>query len=544
MIRRMTFRNWRRLFRRKDDYSGREIFSGIPPQAPVKVYEHDYWWSDKWDPMRYGKEYDFSKPFFEQFFELLKTVPLPSKSVINMVNSEFSDQAGNMKNSYLCFDGNNIEDSAYLVKGLYMNDCFDMTESAHDELSYEGVMIDEGYRVFYSVDCENCSDVWFSKDLVGCSDCLGCVNLRNRSYYIFNQPYGKEQYFEELRKINLNQFQVIQDLRVKAEKHWIKYPVKFMRGSRNINSSGEHIQDTKNVKYCYSIHDGENLKYCQLLWDKAVDSYDYTNWGMRASLIYESVVCGMQVSNIRFSFDCWPSSGDLEYCINCHSSSNLFGCVGLKKKEYCIFNKQYSKEEYSDLRNKIIAHMNSAPYLDSKGRIYKYGEFFPSELSLFAYNETVANDYFPLTKEEALGRGYRWQDPEAKEFETTLDARNLPGIDDATENILKEVIKCASCNKAYRIIQTEFVFLKKNNLPLPHKCPDCRFKYRFRFVNPPRFWHRRCTCGGVKSDNGVYANQTAHFHGSIHCPNEFETSYAPERPEIVYCEDCYQAEVV
>ncbi|MBI4119570.1 MAG: hypothetical protein HY456_01835 [Parcubacteria group bacterium] len=50
-------------------------------------------------------------------------------------------------------------------------------------------------------------------------------------------------------------------------------------------------------------------------------------------------------------------------------------------------------------------------------------------------------------------------------------------------------------------------------------------------------------CTGRESDNEVYENATDHFHGEDHCPNEFETSYAPERSEIVYCEQCYNAEV-
>jgi len=27
------------------------------------------------------------------------------------------------------------------------------------------------------------------------------------------------------------------------------------------------------------------------------------------------------------------------------------------------------------------------------------------------------------------------------------------------------------------------------------------------------------------------------------CTNEFETPYAPDRPEIVYCEECYNKEI-
>ena len=40
----------------------------------------------------------------------------------------------------------------------------------------------------------------------------------------------------------------------------------------------------------------------------------------------------------------------LEYCDSCQNSQNLLGCISVKKGEYMIFNKKYSKE-------KIIEHM-------------------------------------------------------------------------------------------------------------------------------------------------------------------------------------------
>src|SRR3989338_142618 len=70
VIRRFVFWNERNLFRKKDELTGKEIFSHFPPASPVKIYHHDYWWSDKWNPMQYGRDYDFSRPFFEQFNEL------------------------------------------------------------------------------------------------------------------------------------------------------------------------------------------------------------------------------------------------------------------------------------------------------------------------------------------------------------------------------------------------------------------------------------------------------------------------------------------
>ena len=89
----------------------------------------------------------------------------------------------------------------------------------------------------------------------------------------------------------------------------------------------------------------------------------------------------------------------------------------------------------------------------------------------------------------------------------------------------------------------EFNFLKRMGLPLPRLCPNCRYKERIKYINPPKFYERACACVGVQSDSEAYKNAVSHFHGQAHCPNKFETSYAPEMKDIVYCEQCYQAEV-
>lgn len=235
---------------------------------------------------------------------------------------------------------------------------------------------------------------------------------------------------------------------------------------------------------------------------------------------------------------------DLEYCAFCNGSSNCFGCVGLQKKSYCILNKQYSKDDFFALREKIIRHMNEMPYTNAMGRIYRYGEFFPPEFSPFAYNETIAQDFFPLTKEQAEVKGFLWREPEMREYQTTIDAANLPDrIGDVQDSILKEIIKCASCGRPYRIIQMELQFLRQMSLPLPHLCPNCRHTERLKLRNAPRFYPRACQCAGQGSENGVYQNAASHQHGASPCPKEFETSYAPDRKEIIYCEFCYQVEV-
>jgi len=216
--------------------------------------------------------------------------------------------------------------------------------------------------------------------------------------------------------------------------------------------------------------------------------------------------------------------------------------VGLQKKQYCIFNVQYSKEEYFALREKIIKQMAEMPYRNAKGITYSYGEFFPEEFSPFVYNETQLIDIYPLTKEEAIAKGYSWREPELKEYQTTILASNLPDVILQTpETILKELIQCETCKRAYRITQSEFDFLKKMGIPLPRSCFNCRLAVRFVKLNKPLYYHRQCIC---MNGGRVYKNANAHSHGEKPCPNEFETSYAPDCPEIIYCEQCYQAEVV
>ena len=61
--RRWAFRNERGLYKRKCDFSGKEIFSMYAPDSPVKVYDRDIWLSDVWNPLDYGKEIDWSRPF-------------------------------------------------------------------------------------------------------------------------------------------------------------------------------------------------------------------------------------------------------------------------------------------------------------------------------------------------------------------------------------------------------------------------------------------------------------------------------------------------
>lgn len=78
--------------------------------------------------------------------------------------------------------------------------------------------------------------------------------------------------------------------------------------------------------------------------------------------------------------------------------------MGLRNKQYCILNKQYSKEEYETLVPQIIEKMITDG---------ERGESFDPRIAPFGYNESLADEHFPRDKETALAEGYRRCDYEA-----------------------------------------------------------------------------------------------------------------------------------
>ncbi len=536
MQRRMSFLNERTLYKRTCDMTGEFIVSLFPQDSEVPVYSPKAWWGDNWDAIDYGQEYDFSRPFFEQFGQLLRKVPQFSlqNQYTTMIRTEYVNMGTYLKDCYLVFNTSHSEDCAFTTFFLKGKKSLDMYGCVQCDLCYEGINFGNCYRTFYSRNCNDCIDVYFSKNLRGCSNCFGCVNLRNQKYYIFNKKYLKEEYEKEIKKYNLGSFKTVKEIIQKVKVFEKGFPNRFIEETHNTNVSGNQIHYSKNVFKSFEMVGVEDSKYCQFVFYKpARECYDMTLWGQNATRIYECMGAGDSQDMVKFSFDCWAPGYNIEYSYHIVSpNKNLFGCIGLKNKEYCILNKQYTKKEYEVMVKKIKKHMDDMPYIDKMGRVYKYGEFFPTEISLFAYNETFAQSYSPLTKEEILNKGFAWKDIEINPHKITLKARDIPDdIKDVDESILKQVIECSVSKRAFQITPMEYQFYKSMNIPIPRLHSDERHKNRLKKRNPMKLWHRQCMC-----------KQDKHEHKG-RCPIEFETSYSPERKEIVYCKDCYQKEV-
>jgi CxxC-x17-CxxC domain-containing protein len=119
---------------------------------------------------------------------------------------------------------------------------------------------------------------------------------------------------------------------------------------------------------------------------------------------------------------------------------------------------------------------------------------------------------------------FNWSDYEAPfpKVEKIIPANKLPeNISEIPDDILNWAIECEITKKPFRIIKQELDFYRKYNLPIPRKHPSQRHLERMNFRNPRKLFKRKCD----------------------KCGKKIQTTYNPERLEIVYCQDCYEREI-
>ena len=526
--RRWAWRNNMSLYNRTCELCGKGVVSIYHPDSGLTIYCNKCWWSDKWDPYKYGQDFDFSRPFFPQFKELLNKVPMlgmQNDDGIASVNSEYAADFAFSKNCYLTAAGWYCDNIMYSYYTCYDRDTMDSFFLKNSERCYECFESDRLFDSKYCYFCFDSMNLSFCYDMRNCQNCFMCTGLRGKKYCFKNEQYTKEEYEKILENYRLDTYSGVEKAKKEFEKLLVKYPRRCSINFKSVNTTGELTTFSKNSKNCFVVKNAENVRYSDYsgsLGDPIKDSFDLTMTG-GSSENYECVTSDHSQLNFFAIFS--VKSQDIRYCQHCHNCKHCFGCVGMRNANYCIFNKQYTKEEYNKLVAKIILQMNNMPYKDKRGIEYKYGEFYPIELSYFGYNESCAMEQFSLTKEETLENGYNWQDNTQRTTgKETLRPEEIPeSIYDVDDSILDQILLCINCQRNFKIVQNELNFYRKMKVPIPRRCFYCRHANRIKNKNPFKLWHRTCMKEG--------------------CNNEFETSYAPDRPEIVYCEKCYQAEI-
>lgn len=515
--RRISFRNFRSLYRRKCDATGKSIVSMYHKEQPFPVYDNEHWWSDAWEWAQYGIGVDFDRPFFDQYKDLVDRVPRTATMNFQSSNCQYSNPALHSNDCYLVFGCVRNENCLYGHIVWDSHDCMDNLYASRCRQCSECVDCMDCHGVHFSTECVGCTDSYFLHDCQWCSDCFGCTNLRNQSCCFFNEQLTQKQYKEKIQSIDLSQASTLQKGKAWLEKNKREscvFPELF--GVKNENVTWNHIYESNNCWCVFDTQASEDSKYV------------YTGYGIQNS--YDISFTWWMT---RFSYDCLTMWGS-ESCLFCHSvfdssecilsefcygCDSLFGCQWLRKKKHCILNMSYAKNEYEQLAWKLIDHMTSTG---------EWGEFFPHTLSPFGYNESIAQEYRPLSKTDIESKGWNWYEyPESpfggrayiplpiKEYDETK-----VWVEMAHKNIdecLQGVLVCDVTKRPYKVVRQELLFCIQHSLPIATRHPDQRHVDRMSLRNPRKLCTRTCD----------------------QSQKEIQTTYTPDRPERVLCEKCY-----
>jgi hypothetical protein len=539
MARRMNFRNLRSLYRRTCGLCNKSIITMYHSDDPAPVYCTECWQGDGWDARDYAQEIDWARPFLEQWRELFQKVPRYPlwKPGGAMQNSEYTNYSIDNKNCYLSYSVVRCEDTFYSENIDDSKQCGDCLYVKGGELCYENIDSNKNSHCAYTFQCRDSIDSWFIFDCANSQNCFMSANLRNGRYVFRGEQISREEYMKRMADIDTENPETIQELK-KEFRELIKKSIhRYAYILQSPGAIGEQVQNSREVFYGFNVYNAENIRYgARVLGGKdLVDVYGSSE----AELSYEGVASSFGVANSRFCFLCDNTTSDITYCALCKGVTNCFGSIAIKKKSYCILNKEYSKEEYEALVPKLITHMNERPYVDAKGREYRFGEFFPFEFAPFAYNETVAHDYFPVDEALANERGYQWKGKDLRDYKITIDAASWNAKpSEVSDEITKEIIGCINqgnpetqCTTAFRITPDELVFLRRMKVSFPKQCPNCRHYERLATRAPMRLHQGACTCA-----------VSIHGH-EVPCGTAFETPWDSEHIANLYCEQCYQQEV-
>jgi hypothetical protein len=505
--RRLGHINQFNLFRRTCSASGEVIISQYPVDATFPVYAQKYWHSEDFDPSLQAREIDFTRPFFDQFYELQCTVARPAlfTTYLDNVNSSYTNYAGYNKNCYLLFQSGYGEDcyySYFLERGRNCVDCY----ATHDcELAYEIIDCKNCYHVAYLRSCELCSDSYFLEDCISCSRCIGCVGLRHKELHAFNRPVSAQEF--EVLRAQLQSQRGLAELSEKLRALRQGFPRRFATQVRCEDVSGEGLESCAEVYESYDCLGVQNGAHLSMCFSPSKDLLDCDGCGI-GELLYESHQSGLNGYRLFCTLACIENVYDLAYCDLCQSSHDLFGCVGMRRAEFSILNKAYTEKHYRELTARLQAHMKQTS---------EWGEFFPLQRSLVPYNLSIAQLRYPLTKAQATAAGYAWYD---KSLGIACNGEySLPdSLAETDQTLCSKVLACASCGDGYKVIRQEYAFLRRMKLAPPRQCFRCRHKRRMQARNPQQLWDRHCS----------------------NCAKSIRSSISPQVFGPVLCADCYE----
>jgi hypothetical protein len=473
--RKLAWQNEYQIYKRKCDATGKTMVSVYKDDANCPVYEKEFWSGDEW--VLPEMDYDESRPFFEQYWEFSKQVPRPSTNRVGAENSEYAHLIFDSKSCYLSFQVFQSENLIGCYRSVRLKDSANSFFCIDSELLCECVNCSRGYNLKFSEDCENCSDSAFLYDCKSCKNCFMCWNLRNKEYYFKNEKFSKEEYERKIAEYNLALLEGQKKAKQEFESLRGNFIAKALRMINCENCYGDYLVGCKDCKHIY-FSDGCRDSKSILRGTEDINSYDCVVGG-KIELCYNLLQPGWCYM-CAFNNNCNRCSATYlsEMCTDCNECT---GCISLKRGKWCIFNKHYTEEEYNRLKKHIFEELRGDDGFE---------EFFDLAKSPFAYEETIADLYFPKNEMKTVEENF--------------------GED-----------KCVLCGRISQATEAEKKFYEKAGLALPDKCFSCRIMALARPYSVVKMGKINCA----------------------NCGEETMTGMSERVYQKVYCEKCYLGQV-
>ncbi len=498
----------------KHPETGKPVICTVHPATGIKVLP-DVEWFEK-DFIDTGRDYDVSQPFFEQWRELQLSVPMPAtrnnippKNSIVFVSRGDEDSyfvgASKSRRCIYSHISTDIEDSAEVYLSSNVQNSFNVVHSYRIHNSY------------YVRDSRDCMNSNFLFDCRNCEFCFGATNKRNKKYLWFNEQLTQEEWEKRKAEVDLGSRQeldkYVRQFQVLIGEQGI-WPENF--NERCTDVSGEYLTGSTRVVDTYMADEGcLDLYSCNITTGNS-ERCAFAGYPVWSTEVFYSGTA-VYSSNIKYGFLNIHCDNN-EYCLLCYNCENCFGCVGLQRKKFCIFNKEYPEDEYWRRVDELKCAM-----LD-RG---EYGEFFPIKYSPSYHAESGSPTWFHSTPEEAKQLGALDYDPESegaigKDLVDASKLRKLSELPDHVNDLSDDWIGVPlldeTANRRFAMIKPEVEFYRRMKVAPPKKHFIKRMEDLFFEANQGKFEQTKC----------------------VSCSKDITVAYnAGHTSRKIYCNDCY-----
>jgi hypothetical protein len=498
------------VFWNRDTFTGKSIISAIHPSLPFKVTEDVEW--HKRDFSSEAKEIDLTRSPIDQIWDLMLTVPVRAKRNTDVDANSVTVGSFKTVDSYMTC-GSSATRSMYTYAQFGAEDCIDVVNGYNVARSFS---VSDSHNIS---DCEfvfsshRCLKSAFLFDCRDCEFCFGATNKRHKKFIWFNEELSEEEWRKRRAEVDLGCRSIVDGWLEKFYELWKRdgvWPAFFSIG--NENCEGEHIFESVRCRESFWMEkcvDCLRARFCL----ECNDCFYCSGCGWLTHN-YMSVGNDNCADN-KFTMSCKNCTG-LEYCVMCDECQNCFGCVGLNKKQYHIFNKKYSQEEYwqkvDELKCRMLADES-------------YGEFFPGKFSLSGFKYSAGAVYYNYRERDLNRFGAIHVDaseglvlaPKREDVHVVrLNVDDLPDcVDEVKSDVVNSPINDEELGRDFSITQKELNIYQAQRWPLPRRHFIARLTRLLRHANSP--FPKNISCGRCRQTTRTYKNFVFEDDRNVYC---------------------------